>query len=418
MKPEQIEWQNSEAQRYLDEQEGSKSGAHNFLFDNHPDLRQHLPTDTHYIAPGEGPEPAIAKMDLSKTKIVRGCHRLDVTGMVDVIPTRVCGGTEGVRMAIEQVLQGARSKDVRDFVEYESGIPFDGNVGILVQDFNRGESGSVIEHPHKKGAYRITVNKLPGANEDGYIRMSEKMYDSDGRTLHQYKRYENKCGAMPSGLDDLGELPPPEDLDRGALSSEDAKKVIELYRRIYETGLMPASHSYQMEFGMRQNQILFYQSRIFRPFEPAGEFSIEEIEKESGFGGLKSDTLIYNSFGITPAEGWELPLGELNTEFIERYAGENRMAYGYNNFCNRQCAPLNVQPRNLAVYMPYQHANVFEHGHFRWMQKAPVSLIGVRTSLREQKLGFTDMTERQSIDEKIRVRVYSNGMQGFAVVVK
>jgi hypothetical protein len=413
MKPEQIEWENSEAQKYLDEQGGSKSGAHAFLFDNHPELRRHLPTDTHYIAPGEDVEKVLSQINFDNPKIVRGCHPLDVTGMVDVIPTSIGYNIRSTRMVIESIFRSAQEKEVRDYVGYESGNPFDGNIGLLIQDYNRGDRGTVIEHPHRRGAYRISVNRLPDA--EGYPRTSEKMYAEDGSTLRQYSYYDDSNERKPSSLDDLEELPPPEDLDSGALSSEEAKKVIGLYRKIVATGLMPASHSYQMEFGIKQNEILFYQSRVFRPFQTASDLDIDALQMS--FAGRKhKKTLTYDTFGITPAEGWELNLAELNDEFIARYADEKHMAYAYNNFAHKQTAPLSARPENLMVYMPYQHLNVLGHGHFRWMQKAPVSLIGARRGLINDD--GEDMFRRPGINEKIRIRVYSNGLQGLAVVVE
>lgn len=386
MNSENIHWENAKARRYLMEQGGSKAGSYAFLADTQAELRKHLPSGTVYLAPGEDLGRILERIDSSRGKIVRACHPLDVFGMVDVIPSEVTvGGSDAAHAAIERVRANSTSEDVAAYVKYETGKPFDRQVGVLIQDHNEGQSGSIIEHPHHRGVYRI----------------------AHGFSEYTFTDKDRELGPIP-------------------------REVLGLYRKIQESGLMPSSHSFQMEWGARGGQVLFYQARLFKPYEPPADFDIEELSR-----GLDPDyfdvTKSFDTFGFTGPEGTEVMHRadlspdnstrnpeEMIREFLRLREKEPQVAYAFNTFNNRGSSPLFVQPRNMGAYLPYHPNAILEHGDFRWAQKAPVTLVGMgfRLPPQAEKEAITvasTIEEGRSIQrptEEIRLKVYSNGTHG------
>lgn len=387
---EDIQWENSDAKEYLADMGGSKSGAHAFLQDTQPELHDHLPPNTHYLAPGEDVKKFLDKVSFRNQVVVRGCHALDVTGMVDVVPTEVgVSGREQVRKAIASVLESARSDDVKSYMEYESGMPFDGEIGILVQDYCKGVRGSIIEHPHERGIFRI------GSEYDGEV--DEMVCDEQGRQFKLFGKIEKR--GIREVKDDFW----------GARTR--AQEVIDFYRMVQESGLMPETHSFQMEFGKEQKtgKLRFFQARLFKPFEPFADF--DALEQFSGDAGV-SITNEFGVFGITPPEGSAVMYrAELDREFVDRWRNKENVAYAYNNYGHHEVTALDVQPRNMAAYLPYQPVSVLEHGHFRWMQKAPLSLIGLGRKIPGKDwMPGPDLI--QNISDVVKLRIVSDGFCG------
>jgi len=381
-------WENGTAKEYLDELGGSKSGAYQYLCDAHPELRKHLPTGSRYLPPGGDVENFLKKLDMSKRKIVRGCHPLDVHGMVDVIYTAVDQrDIRQVRDAIRKILDVAQDPKVHSYMEYESGKPFDGKVGILVQNYYGTERGSIIEHPHEKGTYRVEyVNPSITSKEivDTYIA------DETGKAFDVWvarlapkteKLYKNRQDLEPSRM----------------------QQIIALYRNIQETGLMPSTHSFQMEYGATSNDIMFYQARLFRPYERQAEFSVKVDLRNKDPEGLTSAVTPYNVFGITPEQGIEFKVVDLTTDVVEEQKGNESLAYRHGAYFHHHSLGLQVQPRNMQAYMPTDES-LLEHGHFRWMQKSPLTLGGIR--------GDDEITRIREVTDDIRVRLCSNGVRG------
>lgn len=391
-----LNWDNPDAKTYLDELGGSKSGAHAYLNDAEPELQKHLPSGAKYCASGEDIDKFLKKgLDYSIPKIVRGCHRFDVNGMVDVIPTEInITGKENVRAAILSVLNTAQDPEVKSFVEYESGETFHGDIGVLVQDFCGRERGSIIEHPHQKGIFRI-CHVVPVWGSGSPI-LEEGVFDEQGqeipRTVVGWRRNNTDEQSIPLHL---------------------AQRIIHLYQRIRDTGLMPSSHSFQMEFGVhnKTKEIMFYQSRLFRPFSPKADFDPVNLDIPGRY--LTARTFQYDAFGTTSAEGEKLSVAELTQESIAQHKDQQKIAYGYNAYGNRYSTPLNVQPHNLHAFLPYGY-QILEHGYYRWMQKAPIALAGIRRKLADHDrhphpYGNLE-SPVQNIDEQIKIRIISNGI--------
>ncbi len=385
-----IEWENTLAKQYLLKRGGSKAGSYHFLHDTQPKLRKYLPK-ADYLAPDEDSESLLNEIDFSTPKIVRGCHELDVKGMVDLLDTwqeprqsrfgygRNLDSAErknAVRQAIENIRNDARHEVIREFVEYESGQPFDGNIGVLIQDYCDLTQGSIIEHPHKKGLYRIAY--ASGA-------VFEDMYDSNGCKDH------------------FGD----KDVD------PEASRIITLYQQIRESGLMPGNYSWQMEFGSSANDLQFYQARLFRPYEKPAEFDLRDVI----FSDVRArGTDRYDVYGITPPEGLDMYRVPLYSEshdeknLVEQYKDHPRVAYAY-SAVNRLSTSLLSRPRNMYAFLPYQPYSL-EHGYYRWAQKAPVTLIGMGSWNKNGGHVDHDSFFPQNSADETRVKIFSNGIKG------
>lgn len=391
-----IHWDEPLAKEYLEELGGSKAGGQEYLADTQPHLIDHLPKNSAYLPPGADVGKFMALLNTQDAKAVRGCHPLDVVGMVDVFPTQLdVRGSQAIRKAIEDIMLAAQAPDVKSYVEYESGQPFSGNIGILVQDYCGQNGGSMIEHPHERGVYRVS---RISPTITSVIDEDEEICREDGRALDvmamgrgrekgiKYKSYQT-------------------------IEQDEMEKVIHLYRGIRDSGLIPSSHSFQMEYGINGvGEVIFYQGRLFRPFEDKKDFPVDED------WDTRSSSA-YDAFGITPEGGIEMPLAELDHEFVERYKSEQRIAYAYNAYGHRTTTDLDLQPRNLYSYLPYQ-SHVLEHGHYRWLQKAKIAIAGLRRHMNTPGRSKELYESMQEIGDEIRVRLFSNGIVGSVMVLK
>jgi hypothetical protein len=331
---------------------GSKAGPVRHILNNYEggNLREYLPASSDYLEPGGDINSFLQKIDFSKPKIVRACHPCDFNGMVDVIEThKNINGRENVRQSIDEILKQADSDYVKSWMKYESGIDFDGKVGILVQDYIGPVTGSIIEYPHEKGTYRIfTEDTTTPPNQS---MAADLVFDETG-FIDEFNTKDQKAYKSMSTVYS----------DNNYYKS--TPQIVELYKKVKESGLIPDSHSFQMEFGIdtETNRVKFYQARIFRPF----------VTKESG------NTLLnpYRSFGTTNGSELILPLRYLSTYAM---GSQEPSAYVFHNsnpgsYDHRKPSGLDVMPNNLCAYLiPGDTSHkLLNHGHFRWIQRAPV----------------------------------------------
>ena len=408
MRLSEIKWQEPLAGEYIRELGGSKSGAYEYLYDTQPNLRRHLPTGTKYLPPGGDISKFVEGLDYAKPKVVRGCDREDFVGMVDAIDTvKSVKGRLAVKKAIDDVLKQAAGEDVRSFVEYESGIPFDGKVGILVQDYYGEERGSIIEHPHMKGIYRVgkvtptvlhDIARLTGREVSvvGQYDVDEEVCDVSGKAIDQFK-----IGAGDNIGFKLSQ----------SIEQDEAIKVIELYRRIADSGLIPDGYSFQMEYGIDKvtKQPIFYQARLFRPFVDRANYEKDDVDWDF------NSTSIFNAFGVTPKEGIEAHLAYLDEDGIKHSSDKGNIAFTYSASGKNQrgSTSLDIQPKNMKVYLPYQR-QLLEHGHYRWLQKAPVSLAATIKSIEDE----LDNSIHFVAKDGVKVKVWSNGIVGGIGILK
>ncbi len=400
MQISQLHWQEPKAKQYLEQYNGSKSGTHFFLHDTQPDLRAQLPTNAKYLAPGDDVEQFVRSLDYSNPKVVRGCHLLDFVGMVDVIDTvKASKGRLAVKKAIDDVLKQAAGEDVKSYVEYESGIPFDGKIGILVEDYYGEERGSIIEHPHMKGIYRVgkviptigfelsRLAKIEMSNVAKYD-VDEEVCDVNGRAIDLFNTKHVENIGFKSDQ---------------SIKQDEAKKIIELYRKVADSGLIPEGHSFQMEYGINKTTKapIFYQARLFKPFAERASYDIDVLEWRK--------TMPFSTFGITPESGIEVSLAYLDEEGIQYSSSKESVAFAYSASGKNQrgSTTLDIQPKNIEVYLPYQY-QLLEHGHYRWLQKAQVSLPSVVRNIEDR----LESSIHLAAESEIKVKVCSNGIVG------
>lgn len=268
-------------------------------------------------------------------QIVRATHPNDYEGLVDALRTHKDVKNQfGLELAIEWIREEETSSLLRSYSEYE-GQRFEGSVGIMIQPQNPSlKRGSLVEHPHERGTYLIDL--------------VDESYD-----IPQINRT-----VVNGELIDSSRMMHP-------LTNDVINKVVDLYRRVRESGFIPESHSFQMEFGLNysfedKSLVLFYQSRPFLKFERA-PFKLDKLFED------------YDCFGITPEEGLILPV-------VRTFGGER--VNGLNSpfamiVDNMSCSlPLSVQPRNLEVFLPIGlRVNSLEHNTYRWIRKARVSIL-------------------------------------------
>lgn len=304
-------------------------------------------------------------------------------------------GRLAVKEAIENVLEQALSEDVKSFIEYESGVPFDGKIGILVEDYYGEERGSIIEHPHMRGIYRVgkvtpTIYFNVAQTTVGKYNVDEEICDVSGRAIDQFATVANDSIGFKSSQ---------------SIEQDEARKVIELYRKVADSGLIPESYSFQMEYGIDKTtkEPIFYQARLFKPFIERANYNRDDVDWD--FNG----TMQFNAFGITPKEGIETRLAYLDEDGIKHSSDKGAVAFAYSASGKNQrgSTTLDIQPENMEVYLPYQY-QLLEHGHYRWLQKAPVILTPVVTRL-EDKL---DSSIHCAAEEEVKVKVWSNGIVG------
>jgi len=388
-----VEWQDADAKRCL-ELGGSKAGGYHFLTDK-MGFAEHLPTGTVDIRPREDAEQHLSKMIFRRKKIVRAYHPLDVFGMVDILETSPpVNGREAVRDAIHRVLTHAQRDDVRAFVEYEFGQPFDGKVGVLIHDYNEGPRGSILEHPHEQGMYRVGLTTPLHPNTQAHMQKMKAVLE------------EEVCTSDGKAID------PHETMNTGGQVLEESQicrinEIIDFYRRLRDSGLMPHTHSFQMEFGFDDitNAVLFYQARLFKVFSPRADFSPQQPRNWRRYNNHL--VLPYSCYGVTPEEGVTLPLGFLETEGVMKRQKDSQAAYMYANTNTHESTDLSIRPTNIAAYIACSGLRqLLPHGHYRWMQKAPVTIMIGNDG---------DLIARNRRGSLRRVRIISNGVNGLLV---
>jgi hypothetical protein len=269
--------------------------------------------------------------------IARATHENDHEGLVDILHTeRDIHHRDDLRKAVEEIRERARDRSVFRYNEYE-GNEYDGKVGILIQRKCLGVSGSIVEHPHKRGVYIVDFMNIT-TNDDKVI----DHYVVDQTTMVD----EPNCSLLN-------------------ISGEVLRKVIELYKKVQESGFIPEDYSFQMEFGLnrsglhpKKELVLFYQARPFKKFEEP-RFELERRRK-------------YQCFGMTPEQGIVLPVVR-----TEHQTGANNIQEPFAWIVENMTCKMSpsCQPRNMKAFLPLGlRVNSMQHNTHRWIRKADVSI--------------------------------------------
>ncbi len=373
---------------------GGKAGAHSYLMERCPELRENLPTNTAHYVPGEtSKDNFLEQLRGEYPKIVRPCHPRDTEGLVGVMPWRIARTIEDVSRAIDDVLSFADSDRFHHFYSQEFSTPtervsYDGNISVLVQDWCGGERGTIIEHPHQRGIFRIS-HVIPNGR---HTFVDEDICLADGRVLDPLHMWEKRSRKPAFKMERI-------------YASPQYCRVISLYRQIEETGIIACPCSFEMEFGFGPDKkIIFYQFRPFRRFETTRS---TDAMPGRGISGQKYITLPYDSIGITDRNGvGPMPIAELFPDNVRKKETEPLMVYHRISGKPEEDSSVSVSPQNMMVYMT-DDSGPLERNHFRNMKRANITLIGIPS----EKL--TEL-ERAGVS----VTVYSDGIQGVLQVMQ
>lgn len=367
--PQDLHWQNPRAQELI-LSGGSKAGVYRFLSE-HPTLREHLPENTQIMEPGDDPKKFTESIKFgNRRKIVRGFHKFDFFGMVDVLKSIPAITPDTLSGNIDIVLGEAKSRDVMSFEEYEFGQGvYDGNIEVMSQDFYSGNPYLIAKNPHLRDSYIIEQVRAGSAPRN---LTNLAIYDFDARNTRIHSSFSR--------------IDTNETLERA---------MIDFFKEVIDLGIAPEGFTIMMELGLdeKTDKFVIYQVKLFRKIEPVDDFYTP---------GLPHTMEPWQSFGKTSERGIELKSDTLNEAFIEQYVDEENMCY-VNKSMLYESSPLSVQPKNMYTFISFDEG-ILVHGACRWTMKADVFM---------KMLG----NEQFHFMGPQRLKIYSNGFDGGAVIL-
>jgi hypothetical protein len=360
---------------------GGKIGGLNCLKATIPDLRDSI-LPIQVINPGE----RLAKIEVPAGEdgryIVRGSHPHDFQGLVDILLTEVSDAKE-VSGSVDAIQRQARSSAVLSYGQYEN-PDFDGRVYVGIQPYMHVQKGSVVEHPNIPNHYLVTfvnANYEPISGD-----MTTGLYNSENGEMDRLNGF-------------FGDVKGDEDR---------VQKVVDLYKLVDSAGLVKPGFSFQMEFLNTDSEVLITQVRAFKKKEQA-DFELNARKR-----------LV---FGITPKEGIILPvfLSPNNFEFGDEADDSSPWVYLrpcqpfpglsvrglmlFESETAKEARRLKFRPQNMAAYLIGQSFSSqintgLEHNHFRWAQKADLTIFEERDEFRGD---FTRLFHTMPHDEVRRL---------------
>ncbi len=303
-----------------------------------------------------------------KKFIARGSHPHDHTGLVDVIDSIPNLNFSQVDKAARTVRERAARPEVMAYARYEN-ADYDGKIRIMFAEQLRhweyrdlpGLRGSVVEHPHAASTYIVELVSPSFGNAVNLDRVVVR----DGQMVHCMNDGDAvRRDALNSSIFRTGEY----------------AQIVDLYRLVRGSGFIGATDSFQMEYGYTKKPasdkeaVQFFQARLFKPFaEPTFSLGI-------------ADDLSRITFGITPPNGIKIPLRVYTGSNHAQFARLRRpyalsMAPSPRQF-NMRSNDLSFMPPPFAAFIGSGHRGAsLEHLNYRWVQKAPVSILNYREEL-------------------------------------
>lgn len=351
---------------------GGKAGFARFAKQKLPKVAEYIP-DGEFIDAASASDPAklenfLKSIESSNSeKILRGCTSFvegyssgeqeainDFCGVVDVLDTIQTHSKKYVLLNAPIILDRARTNEVKSHLKWETEIEFDGNIGLLVQDYKESDTGGyVIQHPSNEGTFIIETEK--------------KSWDS----------------VVSSVITDKSR-------HTDYLADKEVDILVDLYKEIKDSGLIPKEYTFQIEYCIdEQYRLWILQIRLFRKKEESANFAIPN--------DLDFYSAHYKSFGVTPKEGEPLVLAHLNSEKINSLKDREKVAYSLRSEFHVS-PPLEFQPKNIFAFIAESTNQAFlGHGYTRFMMKSELGMLVKKIS--------DDIGVR-------RIRVFSNGIYG------
>jgi hypothetical protein len=327
---------------------------------------------------------------LRKPVIVRGSHRNDYHGFIDVILTHknISSFSE-----LEDAVTNIEETTDREVVKIHSedwGQTYTPEVHILIQEQSPSYiAGSMIRHPHDKQQWRIQYRDI-----------------TDKVNIVSYAQIRR-------GYDSLRES----HKSRLRVTDDEIRDVVDLYEKLETCGVLDTSFSQHMEFGLRP--LMFYQARPFKKFQPAQNFEIP-------WGNtLKHPYMTAREyFGITPEEGVELPFFPVRWKymtFIKRLPPElEEKAHGLILLNRLLKSPATGKQfgKLVAFCSPCPDFSYLFHRNYRLMKRAEFSFIDFLVFNVEASGSGRSTYSVKDVRDFRESRLFCNGNRGIIIPTK
>lgn len=304
------------------EEFGGKLGGLEFLRTTVPGLRDKI-ARTVFFKSGEaaGLSQLLPEQQRNPKSqiIVRGSHKNDFQGLVDVLRTEVVQAYQ-VEESVATVQASGNFPEVVAFAKHEN-PDYDGKLIIGVQNYHgeEWENYSITDHPNRPSHFLIGSRLCDENSHD-----SESLY---------------------------------------------SRKLIQIHKEIGKSGLVKDDYAFQVEISELNGEVRINQVRAFMKKEIGDAFEIPEGRP----------TFV---FGVTPPEGIETDL-YCSPDGLDKTGAmfpENE-AWSLLKTHHANPPPLNFLPgENFKAYLISQAfysgvSPVLEHNHFRLAQKADVTIF-------------------------------------------
>jgi hypothetical protein len=313
---------------------------------------------------------------MKKPVIVRGSHKNDYHGFIDVVPTLNDVMTiHQLEKAVKIIESEVQSEEVQiHCADWQQ--PFTPEVHILMQEQSPSPlNGSMLRHPHKKEGYYVQYRNMRDIerwrNPVSYARQNIPMED--------FFQAESHLG----------------------VSEDEVKQAISMFQKLEASGVLEKDWAYQVEFGLEP--LMFFQARPFKKIEPALSFEIPAFEN-----AVES----YDAFGITPPEGVELEFLVCTPSTLFNKNGFNQqrkdLPKNIGIYQSRRFEPGDSPAKGLRVgnlmcfYSPCSFDNFLFHENYRFMKQAEVSFL---------------RSVPHQLYQNFRARIISNGDSGAIIPI-
>ena len=298
---------------------------------------------------------------MKKPVIMRSSHPNDWHGFVGVVPTTTdIYDLKDLEDAVKEHESFMRSQEVRRYAQDE-GMPYNEALHHLIQEQDSRYVGAMMRHPNKPSRIIIEFRQMADLfrKRSKWLDLKKFEYDTERRELSSVRGFFGY----------------PEELER----------LITMYERIEQSGLLPDGWAYQVEFGL--SPLMFFQARPFKKFQ-AANFDAKDIKVNGPH--ITFDDVI----GITPPEGLTLPIAEADVYSLFQSSADTPIAnvnapyalivLGEHAIMEGD-VPITVPIGQLKAYLPTDDAiNIgighihLSHGYYRFMKRADVSTFGYK----------------------------------------
>lgn len=322
---------------------------------------------------------------LRKPVIVRGSHRNDYHGFIDVIPThKDVNSFSELELAIKDIEKVTSSHAVRVHSE-DWGQSYTPEVHVLIQEQGSTFVGSMLRHPHT-GNLHIQYTDVDRSKYYGKPSVSSGMVFKNGNFYT---------------------------IDNVDISKDEIEEAVEMYLKLEASSILDTSYSQHVEFGLRP--LMFYQARPFKKFNSVGDFGDFQLphEFDEGYPIISSSMV----FGITPEEGIELQFIQVRPRDL--YSDNDPINEGVESYGLILTSKLYSPPptgkrfgQMKALASASYETNFLFHENYRLVKKADISLIGFNLSNSNDLSLYHDSADLSMFGNS---RVFSNGYRGVII---